>query len=97
MDLSTAKYIMDYIYFNRANDTAFQYHKKVSIANNFYSDQTKAKWIFCFKFDCFDCSDTRASHIHKRPKEKKKKKLKMQNSRIRSTGSLSIDNTSHSL
>lgn len=30
MDLSTAKYIMDYIYFNRANDTAFQYHKKVS-------------------------------------------------------------------
>lgn len=36
MDLSTAKYIMDYIYFNRANDSAFQYHKKVSIANNFF-------------------------------------------------------------
>lgn len=31
MDLSTAKYIMDYIYFNRANETAFQYHKKVSL------------------------------------------------------------------
>lgn len=30
MDLSTAKYIMDYIYFNRANETAFQYYKKVS-------------------------------------------------------------------
>ncbi|XP_031620612.1 sodium- and chloride-dependent GABA transporter 1 isoform X2 [Contarinia nasturtii] len=28
MDLSTAKYIMDYIYFNRANETAFKYYKK---------------------------------------------------------------------
>lgn len=31
MDLSTAKYIMDYIYFNRANETAFKYYKKVSL------------------------------------------------------------------
>lgn len=33
MDLSTAKYIMDYIYFNRANETAFKYYKKVSVSN----------------------------------------------------------------
>lgn len=32
MDLSTAKYIMDYIYFNRANETAFKYYKKVSFS-----------------------------------------------------------------
>lgn len=30
MDLLTAKYIMDYIYYNRANETAFQYYRKVS-------------------------------------------------------------------
>lgn len=30
MDLSTAKYIMDYIYFNHANITSFRYYKKVS-------------------------------------------------------------------
>lgn len=31
MDLSTARYIMDYLYFNRANETIFHYYKKVSL------------------------------------------------------------------
>lgn len=43
MDLSTAKYIMDYIYFNRANDTAFQYHKKVSFVNSLWIDEIRKK------------------------------------------------------
>lgn len=30
MDLTTAKYIMDYLYFHRANDRTFEYYKKVS-------------------------------------------------------------------
>lgn len=30
MDLSTAKFIMDYLYFKRENDTAYEYQRKVS-------------------------------------------------------------------
>lgn len=31
MDLSTAKYIMDYLYFSRADEPTFQYYKNVSL------------------------------------------------------------------
>lgn len=30
MDLSTAKYIMDYLYFNRTEEPTFRYYKTVS-------------------------------------------------------------------
>lgn len=30
MDLTTAKYIMDYLYFSRADEPTFQYYKNVS-------------------------------------------------------------------
>lgn len=33
MDLSTAKYIMDYLYFSRADEPTFQYYKNVSQMN----------------------------------------------------------------
>lgn len=48
MDLSTAKYIMDFIYFNRANDTAFQYHKKVSFVSNLWFDEIKKNYYFAY-------------------------------------------------